>query len=94
MAMEDLTIKQVNEATSAMLAMTTVAIEHTLEYINEPDHKCEFTVDDLGDIDVPSFDDWDVQVTLAFEESMVSQLKFLRSVLISQGYDISTEVST
>jgi hypothetical protein len=94
MSMEDLTIKQVNDATSAMLAMSTTAIEHTLEHINEPDHDCDFNVEDLDDIDIPSFDDWDLQVMLSFEDSMVAQFKFLRSVLISQGYDISEEVTT
>jgi hypothetical protein len=94
MSMEDLTIRQLGQASEAMMNMSSSAIEHTLEFINDPDHDCNYDVTDLDDVEVPEFDDWDVQVILSFEESLMSQFRFLRSVLISQGYDISEDVST
>jgi hypothetical protein len=94
MSIDDLTIREATDATSAMVAMMSSAISHTLEYVKDPDHDCNFTAEDLGVSEIPEFDDWDVQVILSFEESLMKQFKFLRSVLISQGYDISTEVST
>jgi len=90
---EDLTIRETREAMSLMMTMATTAVEHTLEYVKEPDHKCE--PDTFIDPEqIPELDDWDVTVILAYEEAMVMQFKFLRGMMRNQGYTVSKEMTT
>ena len=89
---EDLTIRETHEAVSLMMTMATTSIEHTLNFVKEPDPTCEDGMDFIEPDEIPELDDWDVQVILAYEDAMVAQFKFLRHMMRDQGFTVSKEV--
>ena len=94
MSVEDLTIKQLQQALELIHNMTEINMQHTMVIVGDPTHDCEMEDDvDDGFEDMPDFDAFDIQVFLAFEQSSLAMCKMLRNGLRQNGWtELTKEV--
>lgn len=91
MGMEDLTLKEIQEAMELLIPISESIVKHALVILGDPDHECAADKADLGDL--PAFTDGDIKAYLAYEESALEQFKFMRRAFIEFGYtELSDEV--
>lgn len=90
--MEDLTLRQINEAMEVILPISQTIVQHSLVILGDPSHEC-IGDDDFDGTDIPDFSDTDLNAFLAFEESSLSMLRFMREAFIECGYtELTREV--
>jgi hypothetical protein len=97
MSIEDLSIGQLHRSIELTGSLSEAAMKHTLVVMSEENHECaalRWDEDDTFD-DMPEFDDADVQIFLAYEDSVIAVCKMVRAGLRSHGFDmLSTEVGS
>ena len=89
MSMEDLTLRQISEAMEMMLPLSESIIKHALIVLGDPDHECDQS--GFDEDEVPDFNDADLKAYLAYEESTLEMIKFMRQEFIKVGYTELTE---
>ena len=93
MSMEDLTLRQITEAMELIIPISESIVKHSLVILGDHNHSCEGEPSDDDFDDLPDFTDSDVKAFLAFEDSAIAMLGFMREALIAAGYtELTKEV--
>ena len=92
MSMEDLTIREMKQAVDLLSGLIDTTMSHAMVIVGEPTHDCATENIDDGEFDdMPEFDDFDVRVFLAYEQSVMAVCRLTRIGLQQQGYSELTE---